>query len=90
MNAQQIIAEVAKAGTTEFPGMEALGTEKKVVADAIAYALRTVAWSSDAETMEVLGSWENTEAFGRLDAMVQYGVVDPSEVVAAIQRWRLS
>ena len=90
MNAQQIVAEAAKASTTEFPGMNKLGTENKHIADAVSYALRTVAWSNDIEAMEAIGSWENTEAFGRLEAMVEYGVVDPAEVIAAIQRWRLT
>lgn len=90
MNAQQIIAEAARATTTAFPGLGALGTDKKTVADAVICALRTVEWSREEEAMEVLGTWENCEAFGRLAAMVEYGVVDPAEVIAAIQRWRLA
>lgn len=91
MNATiQIVEEAKRTKSTEFPGMDAIGTDNKMVADAVVYALRVVQWAQAPEVMEVVGSWENTEAFGRLDAMIEYGVVDPAEVIAAIQRWRLA
>lgn len=86
--AVQIVARAVLMHTTEFPGMEALGTDDKKICDAVVYALRTIEWARDEAAIEAVGTWQNTEAFGRLAAMVEYNVVDPDVVLAALDYWR--
>lgn len=90
--ANEIIAIADSLDLANFPGLDAIGTHNKLVADAVVYACRTVfAWRNmDDDQKECVGTFENWESFGRLEAMIEYGVVNPNLVYSALEYYKMN